>query len=505
MSGPKTKVAVSTKGHIIDQHCKYNSGTIVEANGFVYDCTLNQTEIGSNKNKFYIMQVIKHNKGTCCYIRFGRIGIVGRIEHKEFSTDKMAISFFENQFKSKTGNDWFNKDNFVKKDKKYFMSEIEGADVLESSSGENDSSGSGSENTDDSDNSDPGSKLDSRLVSFLKLISNTNYMKNTLIELEIDTEKMPLGKISQAQIDKAYDILYKINKNIGKNDDKKFLQLSSDFYTLIPYACGRQQPPVIQTQKLVGKYINLLNELTQIVSGTKAIVKLKKDKGDLNKFYNDLSTEIVPLGKNNDMYNILANYLKNSKAPTHNFSYEILNIFEVNRENERETYEDFSKNLKNKTLLFHGTRCCNLIGIFKNGMLCDPSKLGINVCVTGKMFGMGLYFANSASKSIQYCAYDSSDNIACLFVVEAALGKMLEKKSADVSLTAKTLPKGYNSTWGVGKSSFKEYDEYDEIRIPKGTLKSVSNNANSSLLYDEFIIYHDEQVNLRYIIQLKID
>jgi len=31
----------------------------------------------------------------------------------------------------------------------------------------------------------------------------------------------------------------------------------------------------------------------------------------------------------------------------------------------------------------------------------DPSRLGVKV--TGKMFGYGIYFANSISKSAQYC------------------------------------------------------------------------------------------------------
>ena len=65
------------------------------------------------------------------------------------------------------------------------------------------------------------------------------------------------------------------------------------------------------------------------------------------------------------------------------------------------------------------------------------------------MFGLGVYFANSVSKSIQYCAYDTSDNIACVFICEVALGKMLEKNNSDCTLTAKTLPKGYQFNMGI--------------------------------------------------------
>ena len=204
------------------------------------------------------------------------------------------------------------------------------------------------------------------------------------------------------------------------------------------------------------------------------------------------------------MYKILETYLLNSRAPTHSFKFDIQCIYEIDRKSERKAYDSFSRKIKNKTLLFHGTRVTNMIGILKNGLVVDPSKLGINVSIAGKMFGMGLYFANSCSKSIQYTGYESSDNVALLFVSEVALGKMLEKKSADVSITADTLPKGHNSVWGLGRSGFVDYDEYDDgTRIPAGKLAPYPKNGGS-LLYDEFIVYHEEQISLRYIIKLNI-
>ena len=122
----------------------------------------------------------------------------------------------------------------------------------------------------ESDSENSGSseecKLDPKVISFLELISNQTYMKNTLTQLEIDPEKMPLGKISQTQIDKAYIILNSINQNLRNNT--VISNLSSDFYTLIPINCGRRNPPIINTKELIGKNINLLNELSQMVYGT---------------------------------------------------------------------------------------------------------------------------------------------------------------------------------------------------------------------------------------------
>lgn len=486
-----SKLTISTKGHLIDQHCQYKTGTIVESNGSVYDCTLNQTDISFNSNKFYIMQIIKLGSTYYCFIRYGRVGEKGTLSHKEFASESAAISFFEKQFKSKTGNTWADRDKFVKKPNKYNLAEIETADISDESS---DSA---------SEESSSGIELDERVIDLLKMVTNTTYMNNTLVQLEIDTEKMPLGKIAQGQIDRAYEILDEINQNL--TNKRVLTQLSSEFYTLIPYSCGRLAPPLIDSKKIIGKYVNLLNELSQMVFGSKAITKLRRDKGNMVKLYEDLHTEIIPLDKSDEMYQILAEYVKNSRAPTHNFKYKILDIFEINRELERDAYDAYSKKIKNKTLLFHGTRVSNMVSIFNNGLLCNLAKLGVNVPITGKMFGLGLYFACSASKSIQYCAYDTSDNIACLFVCEVALGRELEKKQADVNITSKTLPKKYHSVHGLGQSSFREYDYLDgKMRIPNGKLEKIPERYDSNLLYDEYIVYNDEQVNLRYLIKLKV-
>lgn len=38
-----------------------------------YDCTLNQTNIGANNNKFYIIQLLEHNGAFSIWNRWGRV------------------------------------------------------------------------------------------------------------------------------------------------------------------------------------------------------------------------------------------------------------------------------------------------------------------------------------------------------------------------------------------------------------------------------------------------
>lgn len=38
-----------------------------------YDCTLNQTNIGNNNNKFYIIQLLQDGNRFACWNRWGRV------------------------------------------------------------------------------------------------------------------------------------------------------------------------------------------------------------------------------------------------------------------------------------------------------------------------------------------------------------------------------------------------------------------------------------------------
>ena len=76
---------------------------------------MNQTNLGPNNNKFYIIQVLKTGNIYYCWNRWGRVGDIGQNNGLEYcgnDADK-AIKSFEKKFKDKTKNDWKNRENFV--------------------------------------------------------------------------------------------------------------------------------------------------------------------------------------------------------------------------------------------------------------------------------------------------------------------------------------------------------------------------------------------------------
>lgn len=89
-----------------------------------------------------------------------------------------------------------------------------------------------------------------------------------------------------------------------------------------------------------------------------------------------------------------------------------------------------------------------------------------------------------------------------LLLSEVALGNMHECKAAEY---IEKLPEGKHSCFGVGKTMpDKSCSEVSGsgVTVPLG--KGVSSGVvDTSLLYNEFIVYDPAQVNIKYLIQTR--
>lgn len=479
---------------LIDQECKYKGAIIYDKNG-LYTCTLNQTDIKSNKNKFYIMQVLQNGKEFVHYIRYGRIGERGTITYNSYPDGQTATGFFEKQFKSKTGNSWASRGVFKHKAGKYFMSVISYDDELEKLDDDEE---------EETEAKPPVSTLDPRLQDLLERLSNQKMMANALIKLDIDPKKMPLGKINKTQLDKGQKILQQLSDLIDEQnaDDDDIADLSSQFYTLIPYSCGRKIPPAINNTELLAKYLEMLDELRNIEIAVQ-ITKVKdKTLHPIDTIYKGMGNEIIPLDKSGQMWKAIEKYVKNTQASTHHCDLDIIDIFEVRRNGEKERFE---KDIGNHQLLFHGSGLANWISILSTGLRM-PQTLGKGIYISGAMFSSGIYSANAISKSFGYCRVENNDqaneNVACLLLNEVALGTQAERTQADYDITKESLEaEGCHSTWGKGETTPSSFETIDNVIIPNGKLRK--SKGKSDLLYDEFIVYDVNQVLQRYVLLVK--
>lgn len=167
-----------------------------------YSVKLNQTNIGGNNNKFYIIQVLESKGKYFSWNRWGRVGETGANKLSPFGSPEQAIKDFESKFREKTRNVWNNHENFKAVSGKYTIVETE------------DSAGGAAQ--------------------------------------------APMGKLTEAQIGKGQAVLEKLEAALKKKSSADLATLSSQFYTLIPHDFGRKVPPVIDNDDMLQSKVELL-------------------------------------------------------------------------------------------------------------------------------------------------------------------------------------------------------------------------------------------------------
>ena len=158
-------------------------------------------------------------------------------------------------------------------------------------------------------------------------------------------------------------------------------------------------------------------------------------------------------------------------------------------ENECETFDG----LENHRLLWHGSRITNINQILANGLKIAPSE----AIVIGCMLGKGLYFSDAVANSIEYCYANQSNNIGVILLYEVALGNAIQCYNPE---NIDELPDSKHSVHGVGKKSSKSTKSIDNAIIHCGPLNE-NKDIDTCFEYNEFVVYNNEQVKLKYLIQ----
>lgn len=477
---------------------------VLHIGGNIFDAMLNQTNVGENNNKFYVIQALEADIGRkyMVYNRWGRVGVKGQDKiFGPYVSCEEAISEFESKFFDKTKNQWCNRHNFIPYPKKYTWLEMDYEEDNSSKQEQNKK-----KEIDSIVKHQPRqSMLDNRLAQFISLICNVSMMKQQMMEIGYNAEKLPLGKLSKATILKGYEVLKRISIAIEqRNKDRVLDQLSSEFYTVVPHDFGfkKMREFTIDTPQKLKQKLEMVEALGEIELATKLLEDdIEEEEDPLYSHYQRLHCNILPLDEECEDVALIKRYLTNTHAKTHSrYTIEILQVFKVSREDEDERYEKFCS-IKNRMLLWHGSRLTNWTGILSQGLRIAPPEAP----VTGYMFGKGVYFADMVSKSANYCYPSPSSPVGVLLLCEVALGDMVELVESNYH--ADNLPTGKLSTKGVGETA-PDPSEFcslpDGVVVPLGTPKKQS-ATRASLLYNEFIVYNVEQIRMRYMLQVKFN
>ncbi|XP_018423552.1 PREDICTED: poly [ADP-ribose] polymerase 1 [Nanorana parkeri] len=468
-----------------------NSGHVLEKSSQIFSATLGLVDISRGTNSYYKLQLIEHDRDARYWVfrSWGRVGtVIGSNKLEEMSSKEEAIDHFLNLYQEKTGNAWHST-NFTKYPNKFYPLEIDYGqeeDVVKKLS-----AGAGTK-----------SKLAKPIQELIKMIFDVESMKKAMVEFEIDLQKMPLGKLSKRQIQSAYSILNEVQQAVSDSSpEARLLDLSNRFYTLIPHDFGMKKPRLLDNVEYIQAKVQMLDNLLDIEVAYSLLRGGTEDseKDPIDVKYEKIKTVINVVDKDSEEAKIIHQYVKNTHADTHNaYDLEILDIFKIEREGEKQRYKPF-KQLNNRQLLWHGSRTTNFAGILSQGLRIAPPEAP----VTGYMFGKGVYFADMVSKSANYCHTTPSNPTGLLLLGEVALGNMCELKAAS-HITK--LPKGKHSVKGLGRTAPDPAAtvQLDGVDVPLG--KGVNTNiSDTGLLYNEYIVYDIAQVNLKYLLKLKFN
>lgn len=151
----------------------------------------------------------------------------------------------------------------------------------------------------------------------------------------------------------------------------------------------------------------------------------------------------------------------------HGTTMKVRDVFRVCIAQERRAFEQRTRALQGELVeLVHGTKNANMRHILRGGLIIP------RFAANGRAFGDGVYFADKASKSGQYCSSQHHEIPRMLLVAQVALGRM------------------HRCSEGING--------------PPAGYESVKGEAGSRLQWNEYIVYHPSQQTIQYVITFDV-
>uniref|UniRef100_G1LRN4 Poly [ADP-ribose] polymerase n=1 Tax=Ailuropoda melanoleuca TaxID=9646 RepID=G1LRN4_AILME len=459
-------------------------------------CTLNQTNVGSNNNKLYIIQLLEEGDRFACWNRWGRVGEVGQSKLSYFKLLEDAKKDFEKKFWDKTKNSWVERDHFVAPILgKYTLIEVQGDDEAQEAVVQVD----GGPVRTEVQRVRPCS-LDTATQKLVTSIFSKDMFENAMTLMNLDVKKMPQG-LSKQQIARGFEALEALEVALRAPADGglSLEELSSHFYTVIPHNFGRNRPPPINSPELLQAKKDMLLVLADIELAQTLQASPEEEKGEevphpLDRDYQLLKCQLQLLDPEAAEYKVIRNYLEQTgnsyRCPA------LQHVWRVNREGVGDRFQAHSK-LGNRRLLWHGTNVAVVAAILTSGLRIMPHSGG---CV-----GKGIYFASENSKSAGYVTGMScgAHQIGYVFLGEMALGREHHITIDEPSL--KQPPPGFDSVIAQGHTEpdptqDTELELDGRVAVPQGRPVLCEEFSSSQFSQSEYLIYQESQCRLRYLL-----
>lgn len=437
-----------------------------------YMTVLNLADVKSNSNKSFILQLLhRNNEVFFIYTRAGRVGNEGTINIDAFFDKNQAIDNFKKIARNKTGIDWnqrYDSDPVIGK-YQYVLIKADDIDIKLTES--------------------HIPEIPGKIQNLVKTIFDVDLYNQFAKQHSIDTKKLPVGALRKSQIIKARETLIKMKELIDQPDlVDQLTDLCSQYYTLIPTNLHKLK--LIDTVDEISNKLNILKDLEFM-----SYLSENQNRGIYEK-YKSLNCTLSHV-TDKDTLQLINKYIKLNKGVTHNFNLKLKDVYEIYKQSNHTNYRRWEQ-LHNRKLLWHGTPTSNIVGILTSDFQINPSK---TTRITGRMFGDGIYFSDTTTKS---AGYSNNYGTMYMFICEVALGTTYNTQNSDSSLNKAI--SGTHSTLGVG---CWQPDASEHVILDNGSIlpigKLISNNSGSSLNYNEYIVYNTDQIKMKYLVEIEVN
>jgi poly [ADP-ribose] polymerase len=181
--------------------------------------------------------------------------------------------------------------------------------------------------TKDGDGNTPvESNLSTETLELVQMICNKGMLNRALKEMDIDTDQMPLGTLSDSQLAKGYEVLERIESYMNQSSSRlgadKSLQrmlkaLSNEFYTTIPHSFGMKLPPVIDSHKMLQQRTRYLEDLSSIKQAADVMSARSHNLHPADHCYSKMRCQLNTVQHKSETFNTISTMVANTHAPTH--------------------------------------------------------------------------------------------------------------------------------------------------------------------------------------------
>lgn len=287
------------------------------------------------------------------------------------------------------------------------------------------------------------------------------------------------SSVTQDMVDTAQKIIDALANNSSTVEDFNTNLLK--LFTVIPRKMGNVRDYLANKLEDFAQIISKEQDLLDVMRGQ---IYVRQDDKPVDAVEKKQQTILEELGL--VMEEVTADEvamiktLMNESAGKFRKAWRVKNLKTQNR------FDKFvaDNNIKDTRLLFHGSRSENFWSIIKTGLVLRPT----NAVITGKMFGYGCYYAPKCAKSIGYTSLSGSywahggNNTAYMALFDVAYGTPYDVYNFD--------SKYYNL-------------DYNKLQQFKPGANCLHAHADRGMLRnDEIVVYKEEQMTIKYLIEI---